>query len=58
MPLGILRLSCLTSCRTRAPCSRRGVVLVRRWGRIGTAGRTQMDEHHEEGRVFAALDKP
>jgi predicted DNA-binding WGR domain protein len=31
------------------------VVLVRRWGRIGTAGRTRMDEHHEEGRAFAAL---
>jgi predicted DNA-binding WGR domain protein len=31
------------------------VVVVRRWGRIGTAGRTRMDEHPNEGRALAAL---
>jgi predicted DNA-binding WGR domain protein len=31
------------------------VVLVRRWGRIGTAGRTRLDEHPNEGRALAAL---
>ena len=31
------------------------VVLVRRWGRIGTAGRTRLDEHPDEGRALAAL---
>ena len=31
------------------------VVLVRRWGRIGTAGRTRMDEHPDEGRAITAL---
>jgi predicted DNA-binding WGR domain protein len=31
------------------------VVLVRRWGRIGTAGRTRSDEHPNEGRALAAL---
>ena len=33
------------------------VVVVRRWGRIGTAGRTRMDEHPDEGRAVAALVK-
>jgi predicted DNA-binding WGR domain protein len=27
------------------------VVLVRRWGRIGTAGNTRLDEHASEGRA-------
>ncbi len=31
------------------------VVLVRRWGRIGTAGRVQLDECQEEGAALAAL---
>ena len=31
------------------------VVLVRRWGRIGTAGKVRLDEYPEEGRAFAAL---
>jgi predicted DNA-binding WGR domain protein len=31
------------------------VVLIRRWSRIGTAGRTGLDEHLEEGRALAAL---
>jgi predicted DNA-binding WGR domain protein len=31
------------------------VVLVRRWGRIGTAGKTRLDEHAGEGDAFAAL---
>jgi predicted DNA-binding WGR domain protein len=31
------------------------VVLVRRWGRIGTAGKTRLDEHAEEGEALAAL---
>ena len=31
------------------------VVLVRRWGRIGTAGRIRLDEHPDEGRALAAL---
>jgi predicted DNA-binding WGR domain protein len=31
------------------------VVLVRRWGRLGTAGRTRMDEHPGEGEALAAL---
>jgi predicted DNA-binding WGR domain protein len=29
-------------------------VLIRRWGRIGTAGRTRSDEHLNEGRALAA----
>ena len=33
------------------------VVVVRRWGRIGTAGHTRMDEHPDEGRAVAALLK-
>jgi predicted DNA-binding WGR domain protein len=31
------------------------VVLVRRWGRLGTAGRTRMDEHKGEVEALAAL---
>jgi predicted DNA-binding WGR domain protein len=31
------------------------VVLVRRWGRIGTAGKTRLDEHKGEGEAVAAL---
>ena len=31
------------------------VVLVRRWGRIGTAGKTRLDEHKGEGEALAAL---
>ena len=31
------------------------VVLVRRWGRLGTAGRTRLDEHEGEGEALAAL---
>jgi predicted DNA-binding WGR domain protein len=31
------------------------VVLVRRWGRIGTAGKTRLDEHVGEGAAMAAL---
>jgi len=31
------------------------VVLVRCWGRIGTAGRARMDEHPDEGRAVAAM---
>jgi predicted DNA-binding WGR domain protein len=31
------------------------VVLVRRWGRIGTAGKIQLDEHAGEGEALAAL---
>ncbi len=31
------------------------VVLVRRWGRIGSAGKTRLDEHVGEGEVLAAL---
>ena len=31
------------------------VVLVRRWGRIGTAGKIRLDEHPDEGRALAAL---
>jgi predicted DNA-binding WGR domain protein len=31
------------------------VVLVRRWSGIGTAGRTGLDEHQEEGRGLVAL---
>src|SRR5688500_3443251 len=33
------------------------VVIVRRWGRIGTAGRVRMDEHPNEGRALAAVAK-
>jgi len=33
------------------------VILVRRWGRIGTAGRTREEEHPDEGRAVAALVK-
>jgi predicted DNA-binding WGR domain protein len=32
-------------------------VLVRRWGRIGTAGRTRLDEHAGEGEAMTALMK-
>jgi predicted DNA-binding WGR domain protein len=31
------------------------VVLVRRWGRLGTAGRTRLDEHKGEEEALAAL---
>ena len=31
------------------------VVLVRRWGRIGSAGKTRLDEHTGEGEALAAL---
>jgi predicted DNA-binding WGR domain protein len=31
------------------------VVLVRRWGQIGSAGKTRLDEHKGEGEAFAAL---
>jgi predicted DNA-binding WGR domain protein len=31
------------------------VVLVRRWGRIGTSGKTRLDEHAGEGEAMAAL---
>ena len=33
------------------------VVLVRRWGRIGTAGKIRLDEHKGEGEAWAALQK-
>ena len=33
------------------------VVLVRRWGRLGTAGKTRLDEHKGEGEAWAALQK-
>jgi predicted DNA-binding WGR domain protein len=32
-------------------------VLVRRWGRIGTAGKTRLDEHKGEGDAWIALQK-
>lgn len=32
-----------------------GAVLVRRWGRIGTAGKIRLDEHRGEGEAHAAL---
>jgi predicted DNA-binding WGR domain protein len=31
------------------------VVLVRRWGRIGSAGKVRLDEHKGEGEALAAL---
>ncbi len=31
------------------------VVLVRHWGRIGTAGKVRLDEHRGEGEAQAAL---
>jgi predicted DNA-binding WGR domain protein len=31
------------------------VILVRRWGRIGTAGKIRLDEHKGEGEALAAL---
>ena len=31
------------------------IVLVRRWGRIGSAGKTRLDEHVGEGEAMAAL---
>jgi predicted DNA-binding WGR domain protein len=30
-------------------------VLVRRWGRIGTAGKVRLDEHRGEGEALVAL---
>jgi predicted DNA-binding WGR domain protein len=33
------------------------VVLVRRWGRIGTAGKVRLDEYSEEGRALAAMER-
>jgi predicted DNA-binding WGR domain protein len=32
------------------------VVLVRRWGRIGSTGKTRLDEHAGEGEALAALE--
>ena len=32
-------------------------VLVRRWGRIGTAGKIRLDEHTGEGEAIAALQR-
>ncbi len=32
-------------------------VLVRRWGRIGTAGKIRLDEHKGEGEALTALQK-
>jgi predicted DNA-binding WGR domain protein len=32
-------------------------VLVRRWGRIGTAGKIRLDEHTGEGEAWAALQR-
>jgi predicted DNA-binding WGR domain protein len=32
-------------------------VLVRRWGRISTAGKTRLDGHKGEGEAWAALQK-
>ncbi len=31
------------------------VVLVRRWGRIGTAGKVRLDEYAGEGEALAAI---
>ena len=31
------------------------VVLVRRWGRIGTSGKVRLDEYEGEGAALAAL---
>jgi predicted DNA-binding WGR domain protein len=31
------------------------VVLVRRWGRIGSAGKVRLDEHKGDGEALAAL---
>src|SRR4051794_22672131 len=31
------------------------VVLVRQWGRLGTAGRTRLEEHQEEGAAALAM---
>ena len=31
------------------------VVLVRRWGRLGTFGKVRLDEHPDEGRALQAL---
>ena len=33
------------------------VILVRQWGRIGTAGKIRLDEHRGEGEAIAALQK-
>ncbi len=32
-------------------------VLVRRWGRIGTAGKIRLDEHTGEGEAIASLQR-
>jgi predicted DNA-binding WGR domain protein len=32
------------------------VVLVRRWGRIGSTGKTRLDEHKGKGEALAALE--
>jgi predicted DNA-binding WGR domain protein len=32
------------------------VVLVRRWGRIGSTGKSRLDEHAGEGEALAALE--
>jgi predicted DNA-binding WGR domain protein len=31
------------------------VVLVRRWGRLGTFGKVRLDEHPDEGKALQAL---
>ena len=31
------------------------VVLVRRWGRLGTFGKVRLDEHPDEGKAHQAL---
>jgi predicted DNA-binding WGR domain protein len=31
------------------------VILVRRWGRLGSAGKTRLDEHRGESEAMAAL---
>ena len=31
------------------------VVVVRQWGRLGTAGRTRLDEYPDEGRAAEAM---
>ncbi len=33
------------------------VVLVRRWGRIGTAGKVRLDQFPSEGRALAAMER-
>jgi len=33
------------------------VVLMRQWGRLGTAGRTRLEEHRAESEALAALNR-